>query len=129
VEQIFKSIVFLIFFFSFICSKEYFISYQLISKNGILIYYKLNFSKCLSKTHFKKNFLFKIKVKKNYDLDKLLSLYKDEIFEKLLTYQNVIYAYSNLVNFQLNSFQKLTFTPKRFDIILKNRYLYFYLRK
>ncbi|QCT94824.1 hypothetical protein FE773_06395 [Caminibacter mediatlanticus TB-2] len=73
--------------------------------------------------------MFKIKVKKNYDLDKLLSLYKDEIFEKLLTYQNVIYAYSNLVNFQLNSFQKLTFTPKRFDIILKNRYLYFYLRK
>jgi len=51
------------------------------------------------------------------------------ILQKLLKLNVYSYNQDLLHNTSINSYSKLTFMPKRFDIIIKNNEVYFYLKE
>ncbi len=112
---------------SFLRAEEYFISFQLSSKNYRLIYENFNCSKKLTHTTGKKIFLFDIKCNKNNIL-KCCYEHKNEIIDKLINSKITITGRDEISNKQ-NSHAKLTFLPSTFDIIIKDQMLYFYLKE
>jgi hypothetical protein len=99
---------------------DYYISIQLSSNNAILQQYTLNCSKALTVSDADEKFIFKIKIDEK-DINSLCKKEKDKIILNLLKYKS--YIYSN------NYYSKITFIPKRFDIIIKNGFAYFYLKE
>ena len=75
-----------------------------------------------------KKFLFKIPTV--YDkIDKICENQKDEIALKLLKSGIYTSSYDDIYNNQaIKTYSKLTYIPKRFDIIIKNGFAYFYLK-
>ena len=51
-----------------------------------------------------------------------------KIIENLMKYKSIVYSNEKLNNFTLKTRTKLSFPPRRFDIIIKNYKAYFYLR-
>jgi len=113
-----------------ICSslfaKDYFISFRYSIKNFQLTYSKFNCSKALSKSKNKGIFLFSLPCDSN--IKKCCKQYEDIIAKKLLKLQIYTYSHDKLNKNLLNSTSKLTFTPKRFGIILKDGEMKFYLK-
>jgi hypothetical protein len=106
--------------FPFFLFADYYLSFQLYSNDFVLQKYTLNCSKALTNSNSSKKLIFKIKTDKKSVLD-LCKQEKDKIILNLLKNENYIYSKNNVT--------KLTFPPKRFDIIIKNGYVYFYLRE
>ena len=52
-----------------------------------------------------------------------------KIVDNLLKYKGVIYSNDKLKNFSLKNREKLSFPPRRFDIIIKNYRAYFFLKE
>jgi len=114
--------------FSFLFGKDYYISFSFSSLNTKLIYTKFNCSKALTASKLPKKFLFKIPCNKT--IKKCCQLNQKMIIDKLLKNNIYIYSFNYMKNnIIFKNYSKLTFLPKRFDIILKDGYLYFYLRE
>lgn len=55
---------------------------------------------------------------------KICKKYKDDIIDNLLKHSSVLYAHYLKDNDRI----KIVFLPKRFDIIIKDGFAYFYLK-
>ncbi len=104
---------------------DYFISFDFTSVNSKIISFHFNCSKAMLENYSKRRFLFKFKTSYK-SIEKICNLQKNKIINNLL--KEKFYIYSN--NFKNNRFfvstQKGVYLPARFDIIIKNKYVYFY---
>jgi len=82
----------------------------------------------LSNSNDNKKFLFKLHCNET-TIKNFCKKNEEMIFKKLL--KTGVYSYNQdlLKNTFITSYSKLTFTPKRFDIIIKNNEIYFYLKE
>jgi len=106
---------------------DYFISFDLVSKNSKIISFNFYCSKALSVKNSKKRYLFSLPLKKN--IKTTCQFYKYKIIDFLSKKGVVVYSNENLTKNNLNTKTKLTFIPKRFDIIIKNGFVKFYLKE
>jgi len=106
---------------------DYFISFDFMSKNSKIIFFHFNCSKALTIKNSKKIFLFSLPLKKN--IKTTCNFYEKKIIDFLLKRKVVIYSNEKLEKNNLNTQTKLTFLPKRFDIIIKNGFVKFYLKE
>lgn len=106
---------------------DYFISFDFVSKNSKIISFHFNCSKALTIKNSKRIFIFSLPLKKN--IKTTCDFYEKKIIDFLLKRKIVIYSNEKLVNNNLNTQTKLTFLPKRFDIIIKNGFVKFYLKE
>ncbi len=106
---------------------DYYISFDFVSKNGILITQNFNCSKAMKNTYGNKKFIFSFSTSYK-TVRQICKFQKKQIINNL--FRNRIYVYSNnkTVNSLAKTRTKITFLPKRFDIIIKNGTAYFYLK-
>jgi len=123
-----RKIGIIILFLNSILLADYFISFDFISKNGKIISFHFNCSKCMVKNSSKKKLLFKFKTP-YHSIKKICKYQQNEIINNLLKYKFHIFSYDLKKNNFLVSYQKGVFLPQRFDIIIKNNYVYFYLKE
>ncbi|GAB6045038.1 hypothetical protein JCM11957_06360 [Caminibacter profundus] len=110
-------------------AKEYFISFEIISKNNKIIYSKINCSKNLLHKNFsKKKYLFSIKCQTK-DFLKCCQLKKDKIINKLILTDISISGYDEKSYSTFISISKLIYLPHLFDIIIKDDKAYFYIKE
>ena len=97
-------------------------------KNYKITNYEFNCVKALTNSNDNKRFLFKLPFDEMTIKD-FCKKNEEIIFQKLL--ETDVYSYNQdlLNNTSITSYSKLTFMPKRFDIIIKNNYVYFYLKE
>jgi hypothetical protein len=107
---------------------DYFISFSLTSNNLREINYYLNISKALTKLNTNKKYLFKIYCS-NKNIIQCCKKNSEKIFNKLLKRDIIITSTVNLSNSSFYEKTKIVFLPKRFDIIIKNGFAYFYLKE
>jgi len=107
---------------------DYFISFDFTSRNAKIISFNFNCSKAMTNDFCKKKFLFKFKTPYK-SIKKVCKFQKDEIINNLLQNSFHIYSANLKLNNMLFSRQKGVFLPKRFDIIIKNNFVYFYLKE
>ncbi len=106
---------------------DYYISFDFISKNGILTSYHFNCSKT-STENSKKKFLFSIPAK--YNKIFLICKYQQNLIVKqLMKYSFHIYSFETKGNNRVFYKIKGVFLPKRFDIIIRDKKVYFYLKE
>jgi hypothetical protein len=121
-----KNIFLIISLLSVLKAGEYLISFQYITKNDILIYKKFTCSKAMVQQKFnKKKFLFSLPLK-GKSIIKNCYLQQDKIIQYLL--KKKIYVSGNY-HYSLSKelyITKITFLPHIFDIIIKNKRMYFY---
>jgi hypothetical protein len=111
----------LLIFFGFIYAKEYYISFRFSSVNSFLYDQNFNCSKTIQKYKCNKKLLFTLPLKKSFSCKN----YKSEIVNKLL--KENIRVFSVERKYEGYDFKNvITFTPKLFDIIIKNKKIYFY---
>ena len=108
-------------------AQDYFISFAFIQKNGKIIYDKFNCSKPLTTKYSKSTFLFSLPLVK--DIKTTCIYYKDKIIDFLLKDDIYLKKKKKMYKNYLKSRIKLTFLPKRFDIIIKNGEVKFYLKE
>jgi len=108
-------------------SRDVFISFQYKSVNNVLKVSNFNCSLAMTKSNKKSTFLFKIPAN-NEKILLICRKNKEKIINYLL--QNEIYITSNekMNNFSITSRVVATFLVKRFDIIIKEGFAYFYLK-
>ncbi|NPA12033.1 MAG: hypothetical protein GXO62_07310 [Epsilonproteobacteria bacterium] len=107
-------------------AKDVFISFSFANKNYKLIYQKFNCSLALAPKTAKKRYLFSVFC--DGDLIKCCYKHQDEIITKILTYGIASFSNEKLTQNSFKSYAKITFTPKRFDIIIKDGVMKFYLK-
>jgi len=106
---------------------DYFISFSFTSLNNIIIYYELNCARTLTNKNIERKLLFKIPTM--YLQVKKLCKYQSQILiDNLIKFESIIYSNDEIFQNRYNFRTKLTFPPKRFDIIIKNGIAYFYLK-
>ncbi len=106
---------------------DYFISFDFVSKNSKIVSFHFNCSRALTIKDSKKTFLFSLPLRKN--IKTTCDFYENKIIDFLLKRKVVIYSNEKFVRNSLNTQTKLTFLPKRFDIIIKNGFVKFYLKE
>jgi len=106
--------------------RDYYISFDYTTKNGKLSVEHFNCSNALISLDSEKKFLFKLPLYK----DELSTCYKfkEKIVDNLLK-QDIYVNGSDYLNGSISSKVKLVCLPKRFDIIIKGKYVYFYLKE
>ena len=106
---------------------DYFISFDFTSVNSKIISFHFNCARAMVKNYSQKIFLFKFKTK--YKTIKNICKYEQSNIIKHLLKENFCIVSSV---FKKGSYiisrEKGVFLPKRFDIIIKNNYVYFYLK-
>jgi len=127
-ELFIKTSWIIIIFSLILFAKDYYISFSFASINYMLKVFQFNCSRALTSSNKHKIFLFKIGCEYK-NINKCCYSHKSEIIDNLLKNEVFLYSLDKLNKNSFKDYSKLTFTPKRFDIILKNGYLYFYLRK
>ena len=106
---------------------DYFISFSFTSLNNTLISYELNCAKAMVDEDGKKIFLFKIVTP--YHNVKQVCKYQSQILaDKLIQFKSFVYSDNEILKNSYYFRVKLTFTPKRFDIIINHGIAYFYLK-
>ena len=107
---------------------DYFISFSFTSLNNKIISYELNCAKAMTNENIERKLLFKIPTM--YLKVKKLCKYQSQILiDNLMKFESIIYSNDEIVQNRYNFKTKLTFPPKRFDIIIKNETVYFYLKE
>jgi len=118
----------LLFFPLFLFSTEYWISFQYTMKNNQIINEKFEYSKCMNPINSKTIKEFKyfnehsnLKDIFKYEKEKLIDLFSKE---GVILHQN-----QKIVNYYSSDKVKITFLPRRFDIIFKDGYIIFKLKE
>ncbi len=106
---------------------DYFISFDFTSLNSKIITFHFNCSKAMVESYTKKRFLFKFKTPYK-NIKKICKFQKNKIIDNLLKEKFRINAYILKRNNYIVSREKGVYLPKRFDIIIKNNYAYFYIK-
>jgi hypothetical protein len=108
-------------------ARDYFVSFDFYVDNSQLKSFHFNCAKAMSFKKSKKKFLFSFPLYKN--ISATCKKYKNEIVNNLLKKGVYVTSYEVLINSSITQKQKLTFLPKRFDIIIKDAEVYFYLKE
>jgi len=111
----------------FINARDYFISFSFLNINGNIVYSDFNCVRALSFITSDKRYLFSFPLHK--DIKTTCKIYKEKIIDNLLKQKVFVYSDEKLFKNVLKSRIKLTFLPKRFDIIIKNGFVKFYLKE
>ncbi len=106
---------------------DYFISFDFTSINSKIISFHFNCTRAMVNNYSKKKFLFKFKTPYK-DIEKICKLQKNKIIDNLLKEKFHINSFVLKRNNYIVSREKGVYLPKRFDIIIKNNYVYFYLK-
>jgi len=125
--NILRAVIILTILLTLINAKDYFLSFSFININGKIIYANFNCSKALSYKHSPKKYLFSLPLYK--DIKTTCKIYKEKIIDILLKQKVFVYSNEKLSKNNSKSRIKLTFLPKRFDIIIKNGVVKFYLKE
>jgi len=107
---------------------DYFISFSFTSLNNKIISYELNCAKAMTSEIKKEKFLFKIPTIYN-KVQKICKYQSQILIDNLMKFELIVYSNDEIVQNRYNFKTKLTFPPKRFDIIIKNETVYFYLKE
>ncbi|MEO1924181.1 MAG: hypothetical protein ABGX25_06705 [Nautiliaceae bacterium] len=109
-------------------AKEVFISFSFVSYNNKLVYNNFNCSFALTSSEENGVFLFSLPCNSD-DIIKFCYKNSSLIIENLLKKNVFFYSNEKLDNNFYFGRSKITFTPKRFDIIIKDNWAYFYLKE
>jgi len=107
---------------------DYFLSFSFTSVNNKIISFELNCAKAMTSENKNKKFLFKIPTLYN-KVQKICKYQSQTLIDKLTNVEVYIYSNDEVLKSKYNFRTKLTFPPKRFDIIIKNEAAYFYLKE
>jgi len=107
---------------------DYFISFDFTSHNSKLVSFHFNCSKTMTNNFSKKIFLFKFKTSYK-SVEKICKFQRDKIINNLLHNNFYIYSINSSLNNMFFSKQKGIYLPKRFDIIIEDGYVKFYLKE
>jgi len=119
--NIFKLCLFINFLYA-----DYFLSFSFTSLNNKIVSYELNCARAMTNKNVKKIFLFKFSTP--YHNVKEICKYQSQILvDKLMKLNSFVYS-NEVIKNDYHFRIKLTFIPKRFDIIIKNQVAYFYLK-
>ena len=117
-----------IFFPFFLFATQYFISFQYTIKNNKILNERFDYSRCMDnkKLPTKKEFKYfynhtSLKDIFKYEQSNLIDLFSKEGI--------ILTDNQRIINYYLNDKVKITFLPKRFDIIFKDGYLIFKLKE
>jgi len=112
-----------------VCSfgRDYYISFDWVVKNGRLSVENFNCSNSLIKTNAPKRLLFIFPLTK--DIYTTCMKNKEKIVSKLLKEKIVVTSNEKISNGRVYAKSKLVCLPKRFDIIIKDKKVYFYLKE
>jgi len=112
-----------------VCSfaRDYYISFDWVVKNGRLSVENFNCSNALIKTNSKKKLLFTFPLDK--DIYTTCIKNKEKIANRLLKEKIVITSNEFKTHTFISTKTKLVCLPKRFDIIIKGKKVYFYLKE
>jgi len=116
-----------IFLFSFLFARDYFISFTFVNINSQLVVNEFNCAEALSVSSCKRSFLFSLPLKK--DIKTTCNVYKEKIIDNLIKKGIIVYANEKRNKSYIRSRVKVTFLPRRFDIIIKNGVVKFYLKE
>lgn len=109
-------------------ARDFFLSFDLTSKNYKLTSFHFYCSKAMTKSYRKGQLIFSIDT--DYlKAEEVCKKDSSKIVDNLLKYKGVIYSNDKLKNFSLKNREKLSFPPRRFDIIIKNYRAYFFLKE
>ncbi len=111
-----------------VCSfaRDYYISFDFVSKNGQLRAEHFNCSEALFNTDSSKKLFLILPLHK--DIKSTCLRYKDEIISKLLK-KEIVISGSDDFSSKIKMKTKLVFLPQRFDIIIKGDEVYFYIKE
>ena len=117
-----------IFFIGSLIAKDFFISFDFTSKGYKLSSFHFFCSKAMTQSDANEKFIFSIDT--SYSKPKeVCKKESQKIIDNLIKYKSIIYSNETLTNFSLKTRTKLSFPPKRFDIIIKNSRAYFFLKE
>ena len=109
-------------------ASEYFISFDYSSKNGVLTSYNFNCSKSMTSSENFSKLLFIIKTPYK-NLKEICKYHQKEIVDNLLRFQFFVSGYDKKNLSSVFSKTKGVFLPVRFDIIIRDKKAYFYIKE
>ena len=136
--------------------RDFFLSFSVTNINFKNINYQINISKALTENNEKGKFIFKIEcdninpqnIRKekekrgkkkgkekeygilyNKNIEICLKTQSEKIFNKLLKRNIILTSFSKKTSNSFYEKTKIVYLPKRFDIIIKNNEVYFYLKE
>ena len=122
-----RAVLILIILVLCINARDYFISFSFVNVNNKIIYSNFSCSKALTTKYSSKKYLFSLPFIK--DIKTTCRVYKEKIIDKLFKSKVFVYSNEKVLKNYIKSRTKLTFLPKRFDIIIKNGVVKFYLKE
>ncbi len=109
-------------------ASEYYISFDFSSKNGVLTSYNFNCAKCMTSSYNIPKLLFVLNT--NFKtVNDLCNFQQKEIINSLLKYKFHISSYDKKTLNSIYSKTKGVFLPIRFDIIIRDKKAYFYIKE
>ena len=117
----------IIFFPLFLFATEYWISFQYTIKNNQVINEQLNISRCMSEENLptKKEFKY---FNQHNSLKDIFKYEKEELIDLFSKNGIILHSSQKIVNYYSDDKIKVTYLPKRFDIIFKDGYIIFRLK-
>ena len=113
--------------FSLSFATDYYLSFQITSVNNQIVANKIEYSKAMTHSSAKRKFLFSFPTDCK-SIEKMLENNKDKIFNLLLK-EDILVTSTSLINNRFYEKSKISYLPKRFDIIIKNQVAYFYSKE
>ncbi len=123
-----KTVIILLIAIIVINAENYYISFDFYSKNGILTSYNFNCSKSMRISYRFSKLIFVLDTE--YDnVKNLCHFQKNQIVDYLLKYKLHLSSYDKKINNSIFFKTKGVFLPKLFDIIIKDKKAYFYVKE
>ena len=116
----------LIFLPLFLFATQYWISFQYTIKNNQIINEKLEYSKCMSEKNLPTIKTFKY-FNKHTKLKDIFKYEKENLIDIFSKEGVILHQNQKIVNYYSDDKVKITFLPKRFDIIFVDGYIEFRL--
>ena len=118
----------IIFFPLFLFATEYWISFQYTIKNNQVINEQLNISRCMHEinTPTKKEFKY---FNHHKSLKDIFKYEKENIIDLFSKNGVILHNNQKIVNYYSDDKIKITYLPKRFDIIFQDGYIIFKLKE
>ena len=120
--------MFFLFFPIFLFATEYWISFQYTIQNNQIINEKFEYSRCMHSTTSKTIKEFKY-FNKHTKLKDIFKYEKEDLIDLFSKEGVIMHNNQKIINYYSDDKVKITFLPRRFDIIFKDGYIIFKLKE
>jgi len=120
--------ILLLFFPLFLFATEYWISFQYTMKNNQIINEKFEYSRCMHPITSKTIKEFKY-FNEHSNLKDIFKYEKENLIDLFSKEGVILHQNQKIVNYYSSDKVKITFLPRRFDIIFKDGYMIFKLKE